>query len=71
MGPGPKELWIAYLLCIFLGYLGIHKFYCNKPIWGLVYLFTGGIFGIGWIVDLFLLPGQVRRANADLGYTGY
>ena len=49
-----KELSITtYLvLSIFLGYLGIHRFYRRQLIIGIIYLFTFGIFGIGWIVDM-------------------
>ena len=47
----------------FFGLLGIHKFYLGKMLWGLVYLFTGGLFGIGWLIDLFTLPTQVENYN--------
>jgi len=45
----------ALLLCIFLGYLGIHRFYVGKIGTGLLYLFTGGLFGIGVIVDIVMI----------------
>ena len=51
----PKNKWVSFFLCLFLGTLGIHKFYESKIIFGIVYLCTGGIFGIGVIVDLILL----------------
>jgi hypothetical protein len=53
------RLMIAYILCIFLGFFGAHHFYIGKPInimIGILYLFTGGLFGVGWFLDLFLLP---------------
>ena len=50
-----KDKWIAFLLCFFLGGLGVHKFYEDKVIMGLLYLFTGGLFGIGWFIDCILL----------------
>ncbi len=50
-----KNKWVSFFLCLFLGVLGIHKFYEGKVIFGIVYLLTGGIFGIGVIVDLILL----------------
>ena len=37
-----KNKWVAFLLCLFLGYLGIHKFYEGRILLGVVYLFTGG-----------------------------
>lgn len=50
-----KNKWVALLLCIFLGYLGIHKFYEGRVGWGLLYLFTVGLGGIGWIIDCIIL----------------
>lgn len=47
-----KNKWIALLLCIFFGWLGIHRFYEGKVLTGLLYLFTLGLFGIGWVVDI-------------------
>ena len=52
--------WIAFFLCLFLGELGAHKIYERRYLWGIVYLFTGGLFGIGWIVDLILI---LRKPN--------
>lgn len=51
----PKSKWVSFFLCLFLGYLGIHKFYEGRVLLGLVYLFTVGIGGIGVIVDLIIL----------------
>ena len=50
-----KNKTIALLLCIFLGYLGAHKFYEGKVGMGILYLFTMGLFGIGWIVDIIMI----------------
>lgn len=47
--------WIAFALCFFLGCLGIHRFYVNKIGTGVLYLFTGGLLGIGWLVDLIMI----------------
>ena len=52
---GAKNKWVALLLCMFLGYLGAHKFYEGKILWGIVYLFTVGLFGIGIFIDFFAL----------------
>lgn len=49
----PKNKWIALLLCIFT--LCGHKFYEGKIGMGILYLITGGLFGIGWFVDIILL----------------
>lgn len=52
---GAKNKWVALLLCIFLGYIGAHKFYEGKILLGLVYLCTVGLFGIGWLLDIISL----------------
>ena len=43
--------WTAFLLCFFLGMFGAHKFYEGKTGMGVLYLFTMGLFGIGWLID--------------------
>lgn len=45
--------WVSLCLCIFLGYFGAHKFYEGKGGMGIVYIFTAGLFGIGWFIDIF------------------
>lgn len=56
---------IGYLLWIF-GFIGAHRFYYGKTISGIIYFFTLGILGIGWIIDLFLISSMDREA--DLKY---
>jgi len=56
---------IGYILWIF-GFTGSHRFYYGRPITGTIYFFTFGLFLIGWIIDLFLIPGM--DADADLRY---
>ena len=50
-----KDKWIALALCVFLGVVGAHKFYEGKTGLGVLYLFTGGLLGIGVVVDIFTL----------------
>ena len=50
-----KNKWIALALCVFLGVIGAHKFYEGKTGLGVLYLFTGGLLGIGVVVDIFKL----------------
>lgn len=50
-----KNKWIAFFWCFFLGMYGAHKFYEGRIGMGFLYLFTAGLFCIGWLVDIFLL----------------
>lgn len=54
-GVSKKSKTVALLLCIFSGYLGVHKFYVGKVGGGILYLLTFGIFGIGWLIDIILI----------------
>ncbi len=56
------SLAVGYILWIF-GFLGAHRFYFGKPVSGTIYFFTLGLLFIGWIVDLFLMPGLERNAE--------
>jgi TM2 domain-containing membrane protein YozV len=51
-GKSEKKKMTALLLLIFLGGLGVHRFYVGKVGTGIVWLLTWGVFGIGWIIDL-------------------
>ena len=53
---------IGYILWIF-GFTGAHRFYYGKPVTGTIWFFTLGLLGIGWLIDLFLIPGMDREAN--------
>lgn len=53
---------IGYILWIF-GFTGSHRFYYGKPVTGTIWFFTAGVFLIGWIVDLFLIPSMDRKAD--------
>lgn len=55
----------AYLLAFFLGLFGAHYFYLRRPRWGYLYLCTVGLFGVGWLIDLFRLKYLVSRFNED------
>ncbi len=60
--PETHNLVIGYVLWIF-GFTGAHRFYFGKPVSGTIWLFTLGLLGIGWLIDVFLIPSMYRRAN--------
>jgi TM2 domain-containing membrane protein YozV len=57
---------VGYILWIF-GFLGAHRFYYGKPVTGTIWFFTLGLLGVGWLIDLFLIPSMDRQA--DLRFT--
>ena len=62
-------LWAMAFLAIPLGLPGLHglhRFYCSKPRSGALWLVSFGLLGIGQLIDLFLIPGMVEKANQDL-----
>lgn len=60
--PNTHSMMIGYLLWIF-GFTGAHRFYYGRPITGTIWFFTLGLLGIGWIIDLVLIPGMDRAAD--------
>lgn len=60
---GPIDYSIAWLLLTFTGFFGLHRMYMGKWITGLLYLVTAGIFGIGYIYDLWTLNEQIDEKN--------
>ena len=60
---GPVDYSVGWLLLTFTGLLGIHRMYMGKWITGLLYLVTLGIFGIGYIHDLWTLNEQISEIN--------
>lgn len=84
---GGKSLLLAYVLWFFLGSLGVHKFYLRQPIWGLIYLFLGGLgwstvgIGIGLLflvpwallmfLDVFTMPFRTAFVNASIARSAY
>ena len=60
-----KSKGIAYLLWLLsiFGWLGFHHFYLGRIFRGIIWIFTGGFFGIGSFIDLFTLSGAVENYN--------
>jgi len=54
-GGRMKNKCVALLLCLFLGGLGAHRFYEGKIGTGILWLCTGGLFFVGWIIDFLIL----------------
>lgn len=65
-GISQRKWSTTLLLCIFLGFLGAHRFYTKKMWTGLLYLFTFGLCGIGWLVDILLILTNIFRDGYDL-----
>lgn len=60
--PDTHSKIIGYLLWIF-GFMGAHRFYYGRQLTGTLWFFTLGLLFLGWIIDLFLIPGMDRDAD--------
>lgn len=61
---GDNDYTLAWIFLTFLGVFGIHRFYLGKVLTGLLWLVSGGLFGLGYLYDLWTLNGQIDQANA-------
>lgn len=60
-----KSKTTALILCIVFGFFGVHQFYVGKVGKGILYLFTCGLFGIGWLIDIFQILGGNFKDNCN------
>jgi TM2 domain-containing membrane protein YozV len=61
--PGIYDYNVSWILLTFLGLFGVHRMYLGKWITGIIYLFSGGLLGVGWLYDLWTLNSQVSERN--------
>ena len=61
--PGRNDYNVGWLLLMFLGVFGVHRFYQGKFITGALYLLTGGLFLIGFAYDVLTLNEQLSDRN--------
>lgn len=63
---GGKLVMDAYILALPFGWLGLHHYYLGRKNFGLIYTFTCGLIGFGWIFDWFRIRSLVRECNEQL-----
>jgi len=62
-----KSRTVAAILCFFIGIFGIHRFYMGKIGTGIIWLLTGGLLGVGVLVDFILiLLGKAKDKEGKL-----
>ena len=57
---GKKSKGVALLLCLFLGWIGAHRFYEGKFFTGIIWAITGGLSGVGVFIDFLILLVKPR-----------
>lgn len=64
---GRRSSGVTYVLALLglVGFAGMHRFYLGRPMTGLLWLVTGGLCGVGTLMDLLFMPGLLRDANEE------
>ncbi len=58
---------LGFIIVFFLGEFGIHRFLAGKIGTGIIWLCTGGLFGIGWIYDIIMVAlGKFKKKNGEV-----
>jgi TM2 domain-containing membrane protein YozV len=60
---GPKDYNLAWILLTFLGLFGVHRFYLEKWVTGIIWLLTGGLLLLGYVYDYWTLNRQIDAVN--------
>jgi len=63
---GPINYNIAWILLVYLGIFGVHRFYMRKWITGILWLCTGGLFTLGWLYDFWTLNQNISEQNRSI-----
>jgi TM2 domain-containing membrane protein YozV len=66
-----KSVGVAYVLLVLFGSLGVHRFYLRQHFTGVLFILTFGFFGLGVLIDLFLIPSNVRQVNDEIEIIGH
>ena len=64
-GAGGDLGMVNFLVTFFLGFLGIHRFMQKKYVTGFIWLFTCGLFGVGWFVDMCIAFSRMVKGRKD------
>lgn len=60
---GPINYNISWILLVYLGIFGVHRFYMRKWLSGILWLMTGGLFTLGWLYDFWTLNQNISEQN--------
>lgn len=61
--PNDTHSVVIGYLCWLFGFTGAHRFYYGKQITGTIWFFTLGLLGVGWLIDVFLIPSMNAQAE--------